>query len=402
MATDGDTDFTRYDRSQLEEALGRIDRERYPINFQRLAAEIQKRQSEDAALEPARPVHRTQAYQLEFRGNTPEYFRIWIVNLALTILTLGIYSAWAKVRKQRYFHGNTYLAGSAFGYHAEPIQILKGRIIAACAVGAYFLAIKTSLKATGIVIAVILIAGPWLLVKSRRFTARVTSWRGLRFGFKPDYSGAYRILLGWLVLSVLTFGLLLPRLTRERYRFIVSRSSYGNTAFECNPGIGRFYKTAFAVLGLAIVVILALSVVMIIAMMFMKSQGHASARATQMIVTGVAFLEYALLGPLVLGYTYARNVNEVLNHTTVGGHDVESKLEASKLIGIYFGNVFAIVGSLGLLIPWAQIRLARYRAGAVTLHAVGDLDEFTAQPAEATPSAVSEELSSFLNLDFGF
>jgi len=402
MATDGEIDYTQYDRGQLEEALRRIDPERYPADFQRLTAEIQKRDSHEGSPQSPRPVHRTQAYQLEFRGNTSEYFRIWIVNLALTILTLGVYSAWAKVRKQRYFHGNTYLAGSPFGYHAEPIQILKGRIIAACAVGAYFLAIRTSLKATAIVIAVIFIAGPWLLVKSRRFTARVTSWRGLRFGFKPDYGGAYRILLGWLVLSVLTLGLLLPRLTRERYRFIVSRSSYGDTSFECNPGVGRFYKTAFAVFGLAVAVVIALTLVMIPMMMFMKSQGYGSAKTTQAITTGFVFLEYALLGPLVLGYTYARNVNEVLNHTTVGQHGIESKLEASKLIGIYFVNVLGIVASLGLLIPWAQIRLARYRTAAVTLHAAGDLDEFTAQPVEPTPSALSEELSSFFNLDFGF
>lgn len=33
-----------------------------------------------------------------FTGSAGEYFRIWIVNIALSIVTLGIYSAWAKVR----------------------------------------------------------------------------------------------------------------------------------------------------------------------------------------------------------------------------------------------------------------------------------------------------------------
>ena len=42
--------------------------------------------------------------QLSFTGTGSEYFRIWIVNLLFTILTLGIYSAWAKVRKLRYFY----------------------------------------------------------------------------------------------------------------------------------------------------------------------------------------------------------------------------------------------------------------------------------------------------------
>lgn len=40
-------------------------------------------------------------HDFEFRGRGGEYFRIWIVNLALSLLTLGIYSAWAKVRTGR-------------------------------------------------------------------------------------------------------------------------------------------------------------------------------------------------------------------------------------------------------------------------------------------------------------
>ena len=66
----------------------------------------------------------------EFTGTAAEYFKIWIVNIVLSIATLGIYSAWAKVRKERYFYGNTWVNGSSFQYTADPIKILKGRIIA--------------------------------------------------------------------------------------------------------------------------------------------------------------------------------------------------------------------------------------------------------------------------------
>ena len=49
-----------------------------------------------------------------FTGTGGEYFRIWIVNLILSILTLGIYSAWAKVRTNRYFYGNTQVDNTGF------------------------------------------------------------------------------------------------------------------------------------------------------------------------------------------------------------------------------------------------------------------------------------------------
>src|SRR5260370_7326098 len=71
---------------------------------------------------------RGKRHPVEFTADAGEYFRIWIVNLALTIVTLGIYSAWAKVRKRRYFYGHTRVAAESFEYRASPIAILQGRL----------------------------------------------------------------------------------------------------------------------------------------------------------------------------------------------------------------------------------------------------------------------------------
>ena len=68
---------------------------------------------------------------IKFKGQAGEYFGIWIVNLLLTVITIGIYSAWAKVRKKKYFSSNTEIDGHSFGYHATGWQILKGRILVA-------------------------------------------------------------------------------------------------------------------------------------------------------------------------------------------------------------------------------------------------------------------------------
>ena len=112
------------------------------------------------------------ATRLEFRGTAAEYFRVWIVNLLLTIATLGIYSAWAKVRKKKYFYRNTLLDGHSFDYHANPIAILKGRLIVlpfliAYATSSYFL--------PGLDFVILLLVAlllPWLLVRSQIFNKR--------------------------------------------------------------------------------------------------------------------------------------------------------------------------------------------------------------------------------------
>jgi len=405
MGMDGEIDYRAYTREQLEDALRRIDPARYPRNHRNLLDELERRRAAEASAAAAAAAAETSTglklYRPEFRARPEEYFRIWIVNLALTIATLGIYSAWAKVRKLRYFYSSTVLAGSAFGYHADPVKILRGRIIAAALAGAYFAATRTSLRATFAMLAVILVATPWLVVKSRMFTLRVTSWRGLRFDFAPDYAGAYRILLGWLFLGFVTLGVLMPRAARERYRFILTRSRYGATPFECNPGIWPFYRTMFGAIGLSIVLFIPLMV----ATMIVGGLGSAhviSPTVLKYVMMALFIAWYVVFFAVIQGYPHARNLNEVLSHTSLGPHRLSCEMSAGELIFIYLRNIVCILFTLGFYTPWAQISLARYRLEAVELEVHGSLDEFVAAAVAPVPAAAGEEISSFFDVDFGF
>ena len=124
-----------------------------------------------------------QSLPLKFTGTGGEYFRIWVVNLLLTIVTLGIYSAWAKVRKTRFFWSNTQLDGASFQYHGNPAAILRGRILVGVFFFAYSIVGRISVQA-GVVAAVVLgLLAPWLFFQAMRFKLSNTTWRGLRFGF---------------------------------------------------------------------------------------------------------------------------------------------------------------------------------------------------------------------------
>ena len=67
---------------------------------------------------------------IEFKGKALEYFGIWLANILLTVVTIGIFSAWAKVRRLKYFYNNTNILENSFAYHATGWQIFKGRLIA--------------------------------------------------------------------------------------------------------------------------------------------------------------------------------------------------------------------------------------------------------------------------------
>lgn len=131
---------------------------------------------------------------LKFHGTGGEYFRIWIVNLVLTLLTLGIYSAWATVRERRYFYGHTEVAGGRFDFHGEPLQILFGRIIAIVLLIGWSQGALLHSAIPFISAAIVLGLLPMFLVRALGFRLRHTSLRNIRFGFSGKISDAYKAL----------------------------------------------------------------------------------------------------------------------------------------------------------------------------------------------------------------
>jgi len=70
----------------------------------------------------------TNRYPFRFNGRTEEFALVWLLNVILSVITVGIYSGRAKVRIRRYLMGNTVLEGSRFDYHASPTSILRSRL----------------------------------------------------------------------------------------------------------------------------------------------------------------------------------------------------------------------------------------------------------------------------------
>ena len=177
-----------------------------------------------------------------FTGKSSEYFGIWIVNLLLSIVTLGIYSAWAKVRRKKYFYNNTLIENVGFDYHAKPISILKGRIIAFVLFALYVYGKGSSPILAGILVIVFFLALPWLIVRGSLFNARNTSHRGLRFDFKGTVSQAIRVYIGLPILTFFTFGLIWPYIAHEKSQFIMNNHRFGLSQFNMSRVVKQYYK----------------------------------------------------------------------------------------------------------------------------------------------------------------
>ncbi|WP_338766976.1 YjgN family protein [Massilia sp. METH4] len=319
-----------------------------------------------AALKEAAPESREEKF--EFTASGSEYFRIWIVNVLLTIVTLGIYSAWAKVRTNQYFYANTRLAGGGFEYHAKPGAILKGRIIAAVMLGAYNIGLQTAPAVAAGVFVLWMAVMPWMLWKSLQFALYNSSYRGIRFSFRGSAKGAYFHYLVLPLLGVLTLGLLYPFVHQRVKRFQHTESRYGNVPFSFDAPVRGFYKIYLGVFGMMLLAIVAMTVV--------SFAGIALGAGKDLTIL-MAFAVYPyMLVVMFVAMTALQNL--IWNHTYLAQHRFRSTMTLKGIAWLYITNTLGILFTLGLFIPFATVRAANYRLACTSLVVEGSLDDITA------------------------
>ncbi|MFM9970167.1 MAG: YjgN family protein [Burkholderiales bacterium] len=333
-------------------------------------------------------------HQFHFVGEGGEYFRIWIVNILLTIVTVGLYSAWAKVRRLRYFHGSTRLNDVPFQYTGEPMAILKGRLIVYGALGIY--AMLGELVPLAQPVMILIFAGlvPWLIVKALRFAARNSQFLGLRFAFRGDYGEALRVFILWPILLIFTLGLIYPYIQARQKTFVVGNHQFGTAKFSLLATPRQFYAIYARVL-LAFLLLF-----FVVGLIFGLMGGRVPKLAPGAglmfgVIAGIGFYAAILVA---FAYLRAKITNLVFNHTVLGAHRFESSLEFGPLLWIYLSNLVLIMVTLGLFMPWARVRAARYHADNTRLLLDGSLDDFVARETQSV-AAAGGEFADALDID---
>ena len=365
-------------------------------------------------------------YPVRFVGTGSEYFRIWIVNLLLTIVTLGIYSAWAKVRRLKYMYRNTQIADSSFDYHGSPIAILKGRLIALVLLIAYNFSFQLSLIAGVVTLAVLAAVFPWLIRQSLRFRARYSSYRGIHFEFVGGLAEIYLIaapliffivpfaLLGfyaenvggeppmWLIaflgLAMLIYLLVLPYLHYRFKRYQHNNTLLGSAEARFTATAGHFY----AVYGILFAILLVIGVVFA-AVGFIAGAGLFTNKGAGVFGVGILVL---VIGSyvayfLIFSAFVVLIQNRIWNHTTVGEVGFVSKARVLPMAWIYLVNIIFLIVTLGLFTPFAVIRSLKYRLESVTAITVTGMDQFLSGAAVGDVSATGEGAADLFDFDIG-
>jgi uncharacterized membrane protein YjgN (DUF898 family) len=372
-------------------------------------------------LEPTARVH----YRFQFHGSGGEYFRIWIVNLLLTIVTLGIFSAWAKVRRLRYFYGNTLLDDHSFDYHARPVAILKGRLIVFAGYMAFVIGMQFYQKLLFVVLPLAVFAMPWVLLRARRFQLRNTSWRNVRFDFGGRYGPALGAYMGWFLilggafaavylvkpnprfifLIFLGVTLLYPFFVHKRVEYTLDNSFYGRQAFGFFTRAGRFYLFCIATAVLSLVAYFFFFYLLSKLPAFTDFEVGEQLEGIDLLIRlgpkgWLLLLVAGIVAFAIAGFYKSQLINASIGGVVIGANNLHSKVTVSGLVWINVTNLLGLVFTLGIFYPWAKVRLARYQLEHTYIESDGRISEFLTE-AHPDSNALGEEAGDFFDVDLG-
>ncbi|CAA6804054.1 MAG: Thymidylate kinase (EC [uncultured Sulfurovum sp.] len=378
---------------------------------------------------------------LRFTGSGSEYFKIWIVNILLTIITLGIYYPWAKVRNKRYFYGNTNLAERNFEYHATGKQLFIGFLIA---VGIFIVfQIISQISPIGglVLLGVLFVAIPWIIWRSLMFNMRVTSFSNVHFAFKGELKQSYinfffypfLLLLTFygipllsffvlpaggsfeavvLLLGILGMGVafyLFAVIKKKNTEYVINGSRYGQGKFETDIEATKFMMINLKTLGISLLVFMVFGIFMALFGGGMEivtalnpetlEQGQIPAGLIGMIVMISLFMNFAMI--LIMSFTITRQRTYIYENTKLDNEIAfQSTLRARDFAWVMLSNMLVIILTLGFATPWAKVRMARLMLENTLVDTSLGFNEYISQKQDEE-SSLGEQIGDAFDVDVG-
>lgn len=373
----------------------------------------------------------------EFTGTGFEYFKIWIVNILFTVLTLGIYYPWAKVRNNRYLYANSSIEEKNFDYHATGKQLLYGYLIAI-----FFFIIYKILEIffpIGSIILVVffLFIIPWLIWRSMKFNLNVTSFNNIRFKFSGGIKESYIIFLAIPILSLIVFSsiIFLISLFKEstilisigiilifvfyivatayfnvvKTRFLIDYTSYGNSNFETNLNTPEFIKIMLKTILISILsfiiggiiiggifyFIIDFTEITSLLNLYKTDPKSAMALIISTFLPIIVTLYFFMLAISIISFAYyiTRQRAYIFENTNL---DTEVKFFSTMKFFPYafilITNLLLIILTFGFAYPWAKVRVAKYTLDNTTLKLENDFSGYFNEK-NTKESALGEQIS---------
>ncbi len=315
------------------------------------------------------PQETTTGYRLTFHGSGGSLFGIQTVNTLLTLVTLGIYSFWGRVRVRQYLMSQTECAGDRFAYHGTGKELFVGWlkafvvfILPAGLLGSVVVPLlepwpPVQMALAACISLVFMSVIPFAMVGARRYRLSRTSCREIRFSFRGRVWDFLKLFWVGSLLSGITFGLYYPFFDVHRYAFMTRNSYFGSERFDFDGQARDLFW---------------------------------------------AYLAAVLLTPFTLGVSWlwlmAKRQRYLWNRTLFGRVRFRCTITGGRYLLMLLGNALIVIFTLGIGWPWAKVRSTRFVLDNLSLEGVLDLEAIR-QEAQAA-AATGEALAGFLDTGF--
>ena len=316
--------------------------------------------------------------RFRYHGIGGSLFGLMLVNSILTVLTLGIYSFWAKTKLREFHYSHTEADGDRFAYHGTGGELFRGMLRAfgiilvlsllygiAVVVFAGEQGAPAPQVAPGVQAAltiglytVIAILATAAVNLSRRYRLSRSSWRGIRFSFHGSTGDYMKLTLRGMLLSLITLGLYTPYFQNQNRAFLVNNARFGAEPFSYD-GDGR------ALFG-----------------------EYLKALLLTIPTLGLSWIWYA-----------AFKHRFFWSHTRMRGARFVSTVTGRDLLGLYVTSLLLVVCTFGIGTAWAITRTHAFWCDNLRL--AGTVEWASIEQRAHEANALGEGLADALDMDVG-
>lgn len=372
-------------------------------------------------------------FRLDYDGKVGQLYKLMILDILLSIITLGIYSFWGKARLRKYLVSHHALGDDRFEYTGTGGELFKGFLKALPILAILLIPLVLAEQYPVLLIFYIpLIYFFGIAVYGAlRYRYNRTRWRGISGFIEGSTIGYANLAFGRMLLNIISFGLLIPSSDIKKHSYIMNNAYFGTIKAEYNGNssilFGAHIKSIL--LALAIMSVISALVGGIIASNAGFGQdyndGQTQTEADQQQFNDIAgdintSLEnlpsametFILIGvifgfiilPLILRLTrsiyHAALMREKVRGLKIGNLKFMCTVGAWDIIKHRTMNTLILIITLGFGFPFIVNRNMKFFARHHIV--MGDLETFHANQAQQDRSTTGEGLDAALDLDIGF
>jgi uncharacterized membrane protein YjgN (DUF898 family) len=310
----------------------------------------------------------TTNYQLSFFGKGGDFFKIKIVNIIFSILTLGLYYPWAKAKTLSYLYSHTSFEDQPFAFTGTGKEMFKGfikAILIFLIIDAVFFAFAfNGHPIAGLIILYILILLilPIAIHGAYKYRMAKTTWRGIRFGYLGNRDELMKLFFSGLFLTIITLGIYGSWFHINLRKYIIGNIKVGNASFNYR-GDGTPY-------------------------FWLNLKGY--------LLTIVTIGIYAFWWQKDLFDYYVNNLEIMQGDKRV---DFTSTMTGGKFAGLIITNILVLIFTLGIGFAWVEVRTLQFIARNISISGNYSFDELQ-QTQQNYTNATGEDIADLLDLGF--